>query len=612
MAFKFKNKLLSNNIYIIKLLIKLCPGRVFASLIQSFINYFSWIFFSIIFMQYIFNSFKERDFYGSLILIAIFMIIFFLLLLYSSWYEKKYKPITDQEINYQINKIIFDKASNVDISCYENPNFYNNYSSAISQANVRAVEILNNVTDIISVSLSSIFVLFTMINIDIISVFFIIIPVISSFVFNRLANKLRYKTYLENIPNNRKKDYVSRTIFLKKYAKEIRLSNIYDILEQIYTEGYEANCQNINKYGKRIFCYSFLRAFLSFPMAFETVWLYASYRAIVTKSFTMSDYIILANAIVNITNMLLRLVNSLITATENGLYIDTLKGFLNYKEKISEEQKGLPINGKVHTIEFRNVGFTYDGQDKPVLKKINMVIHSNEVIALVGLNGSGKSTLIKLMMRLYDVSEGEILLNGINIKKYNLKEYRNLFSTIFQDFQIMAMKVIENVFMNDITDDKQRSFCENLLRKSGIYDKVNSLPKGVDTILTKEFDDEGAVLSGGEIQKIAIARAYAKNSPIIILDEPSSALDPIAEYEMYNSLKKIFGDNNKAKMAILISHRVSSAVLANKVYLIENGEVIEEGTHDQLISKNGKYANIYMKQAQSYINKNSLGIYCYE
>lgn len=597
-----KNSAVKNNIYIIKLLLKTVPRRVYATIFRSFIGYFTWIFFSIIFMQYIFSSFESRTFKESSIFIMGSMVLFMILGIYIAWFDRGYKIQTDEVINYELNKLVFNKAAHVDISCYENPHFYDNYTSSITDVNEKFIGILENIANIISVSLFSIYVIYTMVKIDKFSILFIIIPVISSFVFSRLANEKRYECYVDNIVNGRKKDYVGRTILLKKYAKEIRLSNIFNVLKNTYMQGYQGSIENINKYEPAIFGYSYIRAFLSFPMAFESVWLYAAFRAIVSKAISIGDYVILASAIVNITNMLLTLVNSIINASQNGLYISKFREFMEYEPRIDEFKGGMPVKGGSHILELKDVSFKYENQDKYILHHVNMVMRSDNVITLVGLNGAGKTTLIKLIIRLYDVAEGEILLDGINIKEYDIKSYRELFGTVFQNFQILAMTVAENILMNDIQNEKEYMECKNALISSGLYDKVNVMKNTMDTNLTKEFDDEGVILSGGQAQKLAIARAYAKNSPILILDEPSSALDAIAEYELYQSLSKLCSDDTNSKLVIIISHRMSFANLADYVYLLNEGYIAEEGIHSELMEKQGMYADMYEKQSKEYIN----------
>ena len=226
-----------------------------------------------------------------------------------------------------------------------------------------------------------------------------------------------------------------------------------------------------------------------------------------------------------------------------------------------------------------------------------MEIGKNEKIALVGHNGAGKSTLIKLLLRLYDPTEGQISLDGTTLENIKLKEYREMFSVVFQDFKTISLPVAENVLMRPReADDNEKIIMA--LKNSGAYERIMELPNGIDTMLTKEFDKDGAVLSVGQAQKVAIAHAFVKNAPYIILDEPSSALDPVAENEMYNNMMKA----GEGKAMIFISHRLSSAVSADRIYMLEHGKIVESGTHEELMNLNGKYADMFKKQAQNYID----------
>ena len=281
---------------------------------------------------------------------------------------------------------------------------------------------------------------------------------------------------------------------------------------------------------------------------------------------------------------------------DNSVYIQNLREFLEYKPEITENENGKIPASDTNRLTLKNVSFTYHGASKPVLKNISIDIPPKTKIALVGHNGAGKSTLVKLLMRLYDVSDGEILLDGVNIKDYKLSEYRRKFGTIFQDFKIFATTVTENVLLHPPADETDREKAKIAVKESGLWDKIETLSNGMETHLTKEFDDNGALMSGGEFQKIAVARVFARDSSIAILDEPSSALDPISEYEMFNNMMTACAD----KTVIFISHRLSSAVMADKIYLLEQGEIVEEGTHTELMELGGKYAEMFTMQAEKY------------
>ena len=279
-------------------------------------------------------------------------------------------------------------------------------------------------------------------------------------------------------------------------------------------------------------------------------------------------------------------------------YFAQYKKFLNFQPKIDESKNGIAPPKKVKTIELKNVSFKYDEEKDYVIKNVSFTLHSGIRHAFVGVNGSGKSTLIKLLLRFYDPQEGQILLNGIDIKTFDIKMYRELIGAAFQDFAIFSASVAENVMLKPIYTDDEKAIAVEALKDSDAYKKIESLPNKEDSILTREFDSSGIELSGGERQKIAIARAFAKESPVVILDEPSSALDPIAEHQMFETILRLCKKNKK--LSVIVSHRMSSAAVCEKIFVFENGSLIEEGSHKELLQNNGVYALLFNKQAKNY------------
>ena len=290
-------------------------------------------------------------------------------------------------------------------------------------------------------------------------------------------------------------------------------------------------------------------------------------------------------------------------AVENGIkllkyndLIANLRSFLEPKavEDI-KENKGLELES-IETIEFKNVYFTYPGADRPSVENLNFTVHKNEKVAIVGYNGAGKTTFVKLMMGLYPITSGQILVNGYDIQKLDQKAYHRLFGTVFQDLQIFALPLCENVLMKTPDTLEEKKLVEDSLRKAEFGDVLDKLPDGIDTIITREFDEKGYVCSGGQAQKIAIARVFAKNPDVVILDEPSSDLDPLAEYNMYKNMMRA----TKNKAVLFISHRLSTARMANCIYLMKDGKIVEQGSHDELMAKDSIYRNMFELQAQNY------------
>ncbi|HKM34550.1 MAG TPA: ABC transporter ATP-binding protein [Lachnospiraceae bacterium] len=278
--------------------------------------------------------------------------------------------------------------------------------------------------------------------------------------------------------------------------------------------------------------------------------------------------------------------------------------FVKYMEYPEALQKGeLHVKNQSHTLEFQHVSFTYPGSDTTVLKDISVKLSPGEHLSVVGLNGAGKTTFVKLLCRLYDPTEGEILLDGVNIKEYNYEEYMKLFAPVFQDFKLFAFSIAENILLRETDDskdiDKEKQRVGELIVQVGLEEKILSLEKGTDTLLFKSFDEKGLEPSGGEQQKLAIARALYKNAPVVILDEPTAALDPVAEYEIYKQFEQLVG----GKTAVYISHRLSSCQFCDRIAVFSEGSIMEYGTHKELVNKeDGIYAKMFATQAQYYQN----------
>lgn len=585
----------SNNWYAMKLGYSTCKSRVYHSFLMRAIGYFEWLFFSAFFMRYIVDALdKEREFGVILTFILICGGIFMLLNLYNNYAENVINPLTGTKLYHGVYRKLYNKAKNVELRCYEDSDFYNRYTMAMDNAGDKITAVIDSLSGVVFGSIATIVVFYSMFQIDPYAVLFIISPIIGNFVFGNYMNKLEFKRYQEGVPNDKVMNYVNRVMYLPDYAKEIRLSKIFVLLKHQYDEATNRNVAIAQKYAFRIAFMNFWRINFTFTVIFEGVLLYAVYCNLVKGSISLAELTVLSSLMVSATWILIGLFQDIMETIKNGLFVKNLRDFMEYEEKIPEDQDGIIPSDIIETIEFDHVSFSY--QKEQTIKDLSFLIRSGEIAAFVGHNGAGKSTIIKLLFRLYDPSEGRIRLNGIDIREYNLRAYRNLFAAAFQDYRILGMSVKDNVLMGKHYEDEEELVCE-ALKKSGVYEKISSLPQGIHTMMTKEFDEQGAVLSGGESQKVVVARAFVKPSPIKVFDEPSSALDPIAEYELYNNIMQ----DGVGRTMIFISHRLSSVKNANKVYMLENGRIIEEGNHRELMKMNGSYAEMYKKQAMNYL-----------
>lgn len=594
----------SNNKYILKMLWGIKKGRVIGDFFQSALEYIYWVFYDILFLKYLIESLeKGKSFEQIMTFILIAMLGFAIPNVLSAWYTNVYKPKSDADIFEAINTKLFEKATHVELECYENTDFYNKFTLAMKDCEQRLSKILENQCVILTSSIASVFALYYMFTIDHYVIFFIAGPLIGNFVFGKMINEIKFRMNKECIPYNRKMEYVNRTLYLADYAKEFRMSEIFQVLKKVYQEGFQGVLHKIEEYRNRKVFLVFMRNIFTFVVIFQGVIFYSLYRVMVTHSMTISGFTVLFSAMTAVAWMVIGASNAIIQSYEDSLYIANLKEFIEYEPIMDEMQTGIlpqvceDMAEDEQVLAFHKVSFTYLGQEEPTLYDINMAIRKNEKIAIVGHNGAGKTTFVKLLMRLYDVSEGEIQYYGRNIKELDLPQYRKLYGTAFQDYQVFSMTVAENVLMRKTESENDYKKVEESLKRAGVYEKVCRLPHGMDTILTKEFAEDGAVLSGGELQKIAVARAFAKDYKIAIFDEPSSALDPVAEYQLYENILKECED----KTVVFISHRLSTAVLADRIYLFEDGKIVEQGSHEILMEQDGKYADMFRKQAENYV-----------
>lgn len=575
-------------------------GRVIGELLNIGLSYVTWIFYDIIFIRYLVESLEiGRRFQDIMLFLITVSLGFSLPRLFSQWYEHVYKPKADADIFEQVNSMLFRKATQVELECYENTDFYNRFTLAMKDCEQRFTQICTNLCTICTSLIGSIFSLYYMFSIDPFVIVFIAGPIIGNFIFGKMINETNFNMKKESIPYERKTDYVNRTVYLADYAKELRISNVFLVLRNIYMEGFRGILDTLKNYRARRVSLKFIRDIFTFVIIFQGVMIYSLYRTLVTGSMTLSGFSVLFSAMTTAAWIIIDTSKAVIQSYEDSLYIANLKEFLEYEPVIDEKQEGqTPVLYREGQplLQFRDVSFIYRGQSHPTLKHVSLSIHRGEKIAIVGHNGAGKTTFIKLLMRLYDVSEGQVLLSGDNVKDLHLQAYRKLYGTAFQDYQVFSLSVAENVLMHRPESDADYQKAADALRRTGVYDKVSTLPHGMDTILTREFAQDGAVLSGGEIQKVAVARAFAQEYEIAVFDEPSSALDPIAEYRLYENILEMC----REKTVIFISHRLSTAVLADTIYLFENGEIAECGSHDELMSLDGKYADMFRKQAQNY------------
>lgn len=492
-----------------------------------------------------------------------------------------------------LNDKIFKKAVSVDMACFENPDFYNNYK--------RATEIITEdhfdyfawqFANIIAGSLTGVFLVAYVVTIDP-KILLVLLLSVLVFIAEAAKGKIDVKKDKEMTVHKRSKAYVKRTVYLREFAKDLRTSGVYEVLHSRYKNATEKNREIIKKYGPKIAFLETSAGFFGKALPVAATYVYAVYRFAVKKNLAVSDFSVIMTAMSNLKDVFNDVGQAVSDVRREAEYFNNLKKFMDYESTVTG---GSLIAEEFENIQFNNVSFTYPGAEKPSLKNLSLTINKKETIAIVGKNGAGKTTFVKLLLRFYDADEGIILYNGKDIRLYDIESLRARLATVFQDYKTFALTIEENVLCKEVSVHEEEKLVEQALINSGAMDCVQLLPQKAKTVLTREFDEKGTGLSGGEQQKVATARMFAKAFDMAILDEPSSALDPIAEYKMFESLVNA----TENKTVIFISHRLSSAVLSDKIYVFDEGTVTESGSHQQLMKNGGNYFNMFTMQASNY------------
>lgn len=419
---------------------------------------------------------------------------------------------------------------------------------------------------------------------------------ISSFFTKR--DKIKFSDAMA--PTWRKMNYLESTTKNFDFAKDIRLFNMSNAFFNQLSGVNETYKELNRKHHNRMVLWEVsLGSVLIVQKILMYTWLVYN---VVTGAYQISDFVLYVG-LVSTFHASVGYVNWIYSDMRtNSLMINDYRNFVDWKEdrETADEKDGhiTEINLDKFEFRFENVSFKYPGHDNYVLKNVNLTIKNGAKLAVVGVNGAGKTTFIKLMMKLYEPSEGRILLNDVDIKEYNREEYFKLFSPIFQNVECFAMPIYQNISFAE-EDKTDMNKINEVLEQSGLSEKINSYEKGIHTNLLKIFDKEGIDLSGGEKQRLAMARALYKDGKVIILDEPTAALDALAEDRMYREFENMI----HGKTAVFISHRLGSTRFCDKIAMFEDGTIVEEGTHEELMAKNGKYAYMFGIQSQYYDEK---------
>ena len=588
----------ANNFYMLKQIFSASPSFVLFQAADAVRGQVSIFFEHTVLIGYVLEAaefgYPFKKVAGVILLLAALITIGMFFTVYQGEYVG---PRERPKVRQKIKMKLYEKARDMDLECYDDPEFYNSQVLAISEIDNQIDRVMKFVIDTLSGLAAFVTTAIYFLYKDKTAILFALGAFVLSMIFEQLYNKQNYLARVEGIPFSRKRDYIKRIYYLNDYAKEIRLNpGVSDILFDRFEAANDEVYAVEKKYALKKWFFGFMRRYICNSFFADVLFIgYLVYQAAVLHSISFSTVAILYGSFGRLKNSMRVFSETYPFACETSLYVNKIREFLNYQPKILSKEKLAPSN-KAKEIELDKVSFAYGKNTDMLLKDLNLHIKPGEKIALVGYNGAGKTTLVKLLMRLYDTKAGAIKADGRDIKDYEVKKYRDTIGTVFQDFQIFAGSVKENVLL-DVADGIDDEDIKKALTQSGLMERINKFEKGLDTELTTEFSQEGVNLSGGESQKLAISRVFYKDAGLMILDEPSSALDPIAEYQLNHAMLEATGD----KTVIFISHRLSTTRIADRIIMLENGKIVEQGSHEELLAMKGKYAQMWKVQAGAYI-----------
>lgn len=530
--------------------------------------------------------------------VVFYVILMQLILLFQPVYENIFNMFCKNKmlalIDVRLKADAYKQAIKTDYKYIDDPEYYDNYTWAVSQYSAQAEKAQN----LVNRMSSSVITIVSMLSIiAILSPLAVIVTIIGTVIENILhmiTNYFDVKKDEDIVPYDRKLGYHHRIFYTSNYAADLKSTRIKKYLLEDYDEASRQKISIIKRYAWRMIP-SALSADLTFYIARTFVILNIAYGIFTGDIPTVGSYMTMMLAVESLKNALNEMFYYVKDANRLGMYAKRIRAFFDVKSDIETDvEHKLPVPSGAYAVSFQNVCFSY-ANALFAIKDFNLHIKPGEKIAIVGENGAGKSTLVKLLLRFYNTTSGRISINGTDIKDYNITELRGKIGVAFQNVNVYAISLAKNMMLyNEATDNQ----LQKIIDKVGLANVLRKNDADISAEVTKEFNEKGIMLSGGEIQKIGISRLFTGEFGLLLLDEPSSALDPLAEYEM----TKLILDSSNLSTTIIVAHRLSTIRGADRIVLVDNGSIKEIGTHDELMGLKGKYYEMFTKQAENYIN----------